>query len=71
MDLPLYDTKVPESGPSTVFVSEVMFDNNTIVGPLSRSTKEAEQNAALVAITSLLGKYLTISFLVLSMFGQS
>jgi dsRNA-specific ribonuclease len=62
MVLPFYKAKVPDCGPSTVFLSEVVFDNNTFVGPASRSKKEAEQNAAHVVIVSLLGKYLTISF---------
>ncbi|XP_078154064.1 uncharacterized protein LOC144549207 [Carex rostrata] len=54
LDLPSYNTKVPESGPSTVFVSEIELDNKTFVGPLSKSKKEAEQNAARFVINSLL-----------------
>ncbi|KAJ1704502.1 hypothetical protein LUZ63_004281 [Rhynchospora breviuscula] len=54
MDLPSYQTGVPEHGPANMFVSRVVFKNNTFVGPISRSKNDAEHNAAHVAISSLL-----------------
>ncbi|KAJ4775155.1 hypothetical protein LUZ62_059412 [Rhynchospora pubera] len=54
MDFPSYQTGLPQHGPANMFVSRVIFKNNTFVGPISRSKTDAEHNAAHVAISSLL-----------------